>query len=319
MEILVTGASGLLGSAVVKMLAQERNQIRILIRPDSDIRTISNLVSQQNFGDITSYDSVYKAMQDCRAVVHVAAVTKQTGISSQEYERVNVGGTVNILNAAIERGNVRIVYVSTASTIKYGTRQNPGNELHDADEDFGSHYIKSKIAAEKKVLEAVRSKGANAVVMNPAFMIGPATHKASSGELLGFAGNHKILPTPPGGKNFIDVGDVAFCIAKALTRGKPGERYLVANENLSYGEFFKMIESAQGKQKKIIKIPRPLWRAAQNFLTFVEKGIGFSFGINSTMMKISDAETYYSGEKAKKEFGVFYNPINDTLKRVLSS
>lgn len=304
----------MLGSAVVNALAHDGHQIRILIRRNSAIRGIA-LECEKSFGDIISYDAVHEAIQDCQAVIHAAAITKQSGISFDQYEKINVGGTINVLTAAMKNGNVRMVHVSTASTIRFGSKKDPGNEMYDADQDFGSGYIKSKIRAEKEIQEAVRSRGANVIIVNPTFMIGPAGNRSSSGELLDFTSRHKNLPCPPGGKNFVDVDDVAFCIAKALTHGKPGERYLIASENFSYAEFFRLIGSAQRKRKYIIEIPRPLWMAAQNIVWAYENVIGASLGINSIMMEISGAETYYTGEKAKEAFGVAYRHINELLKK----
>jgi dihydroflavonol-4-reductase len=317
MQILVTGASGLLGSAIVNALAQEGNEIRILIRRESDIRAIAHLKCQQVFGDITSFESVQQAIQGCDAVVHAAALTKQSGISLEKYIRINVGGTRNVAEAALQNSDVRIVYVSTASTIRYGSKRNPGSELFDADEDFGSGYIKSKIQAERELVNAAQFRGANAVILNPTFMLGPRDKIASSGELLDFALSNRVLPSPPGGKNFVDVHDVASCIVKALSYGTPGERYLVANENLSYVEFFSLLENLQRTKKYIFKIPRGVWKSAQSALSMFESITGASPGLNSIMMKVAAVESYYTGEKSKLEFGIRYTSISDTLEKIL--
>jgi dihydroflavonol-4-reductase len=318
MKVLVTGASGLLGAAVVRALNHAGVQIHILTRRNSDIAAISDFVHKQIFGDINDYGAVADCIRNCDAVVHAAALTKQTGISTEEYNRVNVGGTVNILKAGMQNGNPRLVYVSSASTIKFGRPKMPANELANAEEDFGSGYIKSKIIAEHQVQRATQIDSINAVIVNPTFMIGPMSNKSSSGELVNFALMHKILPCPPGGKNFVDVNDVATCIVRSLTHGKTGERYLIANENLSYVEFFKLVGQAQGVRKVVFEIPKFAWTAAQNVLNVYERTTHPSTKINATMMKISAAETYYTGEKAKREFGVRYTPISDSLKRIVN-
>ena len=227
MQILVTGANGLLGHHVVMQLLNKGYQVKIIVRSTQKIAFDLNRVEcvKGNFND---KNTLYHAMQSCEAVVHIAAVTDMHLIGYQKYENINVDATKQLLEVAEELSINKVIFVSSANTIGFGSVDNLADENVSFSYPFTkSHYARSKFEAEKLVVDfANTSKSRHAIIINPTFMIGSYDTKPSSGALVLMGYKKRLLFIPSGGKNFVAVEDVATTCCNALTMGKSGERYL---------------------------------------------------------------------------------------------
>src|SRR5690606_21745998 len=240
MNVLVTGANGLLATNVITQLLTEGYHVKGLIRDPRKFLLPAHPNLQLIVGDITDENSVLHATQHCDYVIHCAATTSQNLLQYTSYQLINVTGTENVLNAAQQCGERRVVYVGTANTFGYGTLAAPGNEALQTKEPFASAwYAKSKPEGQWKALANLGK--IEIVIVSPNFMIGPYDGKPSSGTIILMASGKHAVFYPPGGKNFVHVQDVARGTVHALTRGKNGEAYLLAGENLSYRDFFKQL------------------------------------------------------------------------------
>ena len=315
MKILVTGASGLLGSNVARELYKAGEEVKLFLRPSSDQRGIADLPCEIFYGDITSYEKIEKAVKDCHAIVHAASSTSILPMDFKYYEAINVLGTENIVKAALKNGNKRLIYVSTANAFGPGTKATPGTELSEFSLfNYNSGYINSKYIAQQSVLEAVEKYNLNASVVNPTFIVGPYDVKPSSGKLLLYGLQNKIVWCPPGGKNFVHVRDVALGIHQVLLNGKNGHCYLLSGENLSYFEFFTLLRQVSGKKTRIVRLPKSLLY-----------GAGYASGIwsaisrqkkemNRTNLKLACLDNYYCGNKAKKSFSLSHTPVRESIE-----
>ncbi len=311
MKILVTGANGLLATNTIVELLDQGFLVRGLIRNKNKFTLLNHKNLELVKGDITVKRDIENAVKNCDIVIHAAANTNQNLLKLSDYVTVNVDATKNILNSSIHQGVKKIIFVSTANTFGFGSRLKPGNESIKIKNPFSeSYYALSKLHAENILLEA--SKKIDVVIVNPTFMLGAYDGKPSSGRIILMGLNKYVVFYPPGGKNFIHVKDAAFGIVNAIKQGKNGEAYLLANENLSYKEFFKKVNSITKYKPILIKLPKM-------FLLFLGtignmlRIVGIKTDLSKTNMNILCVENFYSNKKAKKELDLNSTPIDGAI------
>ncbi len=318
MKVLVTGANGLLGANLIRELVRAGEEVRAFVRPSADIRVLAGTACDIFHGNILNYEDISKAVEDCSCIVHAASTTSVLPRHFDFYKEINVEATENIIAAALHHGNKKLVYVSTANAFGPGTKEKPGTELSDFNlGHYHSGYINSKQMAQQCVLEAVKNRGLNAVVVNPTFIVGPYDLKPSSGKLILFGLKKGIQWCPEGGKNFVYAGDVAKGIYQALLSGKSGECYLLAGENLTYKEFFTLLNETTGGRPIQLKIPKNLIRAAASIVAFWSYISRQKFAFTKENAQLLTLDNYYSGEKASQEFKLTTTPVKEALKETL--
>jgi len=261
-------------------------------------------------GSITDRNRVLEAVEGCDYIIHAAANTAPSPNNYLHYLPVNVLGTRNLIEAAKSCHVKRLVFISTANTIGYGDSQFPGIEIKPIIAPFTqSGYAISKCEAERYILKAVNKDKLNAIILNPTFMIGPGDAKSSSSKILFNIINHRLVLLPNGGKNFIYVKDVATACCEALKKGKSGERYLLANENKSYKEFFELVSNLTDEKQSVIILPKRLV-GFMGFFGSLLQILGIQFDLTHVNAKILGINNYYSGKIAEEIFDLKLTPIN---------
>ncbi|MDT0651358.1 NAD-dependent epimerase/dehydratase family protein [Autumnicola edwardsiae] len=311
MKLLITGANGLLATNTIKHFLELGHEVKGLLRSKEKFLLPPHKNMELVQGDITAVSAVEYAVNGCDAVVHIAALTAPNLPNYNSYYKVNVAGSENLVKAAIKHKLKKFIYVSSANTTGFGTLENPGTETTPLKPPFtASLYAKSKLEAQDKLF--TYADKIDIVTVNPTFMLGPYDGKPSSGEIILMGYRKKIIFYPPGGKNFVDVRDVALGISAALEKGKNRETYLLAGENLSYQEFFtKMVQRSETKTR-LIKVPKPLLLVAGYAGDFLRK-LNLKTSVASANMKILCVKNYYSGKKAEEELGVHFHPIDQAI------
>lgn len=314
-KVLITGGNGLLGANLARILSLENYQVIIFVRKDANVKALDGLALQIIYGKIDDADDVLKAVEGCDYVVHSASITEQTGITFEEYERINVIGTKQVVNACLQQKIKKLIYVSTANTIAPGSMNEPGTELNGFSYfKARSGYINSKYLAQQFVLEQVLHKKLPAVVVNPTFMLGAYDSKPSSGQIILCGLDKKFLFYPPGGKNFVFVEDVCHGIINALESGKIGNCYLLAGENLSYKNFFQILNKISGQHPLMIKIPSFVLRLGGSFSYFIEKINKKPQRLTLSTAYMLCQNNYYSGNKSERELGVKYKTTDEAIR-----
>jgi dihydroflavonol-4-reductase len=316
-KILVTGANGFLASNIIIELLDRGYYVRGMLRKPA--RLITDHPDLEAFyGNITEAEDVMRAVKGCSIVIHSASVTDQSLPEYSDYETVNVGGTYNILKACLEHKIQRLIYVSTANVFGYGTREFPGNEEIPIRFPFTrSDYAISKAAAQDMIFKTMSGSGTVINVVNPAFMIGPNDTRISSNRIILRALGKRILFLPPGGKNFIHVNDAASGICNAIDLAKDNDCYLLANENLSYREFYARLAEVTGKKPILITLPRFLllmFGIAGSILRYT----GIRTPISLTNMQIISLNNYYTGIKAVKTLNLPQTPVEKAIRDAIS-
>ncbi|REC61537.1 dihydroflavonol 4-reductase [Chryseobacterium pennae] len=309
-KVFVTGATGLLGTNVIIKLLQNGYSVIALVRQKSKYlgeKTENlKLVEGELSSDLSSF------FKDVDCIIHIAAETNQNLIRYENYKKINYDITINLFSQAETCGVQRFLFVSSANTIGYGSKEKPGSEDENQKYPFtDSFYAQSKLNAENYLLENRRNT--EVVILNPAFMIGAYDVKPSSGKLIFWAWKKKMIFYPKGGKNFVHAEDAADGVILAIEKGKDKERYLLANENLSYKDFFRKINRIT--EQKPIMIPIP------NIILSILGWIGdrlrmfnVSTALSTYNMKALQIKNYYSNQKSVKDLEIQYQPIDKAIE-----
>lgn len=315
--LLVTGANSFLAGNIINELIERGYKVRGMLRKTARLM-ISHERLEPYYGNITEEKDVFNAVKGCDIIIHVASLTDQSVISYRKYEMVNVDGTRNIINSAKKLNVKKIIYVSTANTFGYGTMAEPGSETVPAKYPFTlSYYVRSKRKAQTIILKAFEKSDTEITVVNPTFMIGPNDWKISSNKIILRALGKVFLLIPPGGKNFIHVRDAATGICNAIEKGKDGECYILANENLTYKEFYRKMAVVTNTKPFLITIPKLLLFLAGMAGNLVRYA-GFNSALNLTNMKIISIGNYYTPKKAIKEINLPQTSIEKAIKETIS-
>ncbi|MFT6369840.1 MAG: dihydroflavonol-4-reductase [Maribacter sp.] len=318
MKVLITGANGLLGSNLTRKLLQKGFEVKAMVRESSNLLSLKNSGAELFKGNLDNLSHLRKALSGCQAVVHTAANTSQWPTNQDYYKKINVEFTRLLLEESLASGVERFVFVSSANAFGPGTIENPGNELSPFTQlQSQSGYMWSKHEAQELVLDFAKKHQFHAVVVNPTFMLGKYDAKPSSGQILFMAYGKSRMLCPPSGKNFVHVEDVATGIISAIERGKTGNCYLLANENLSYRDFFIRMKFVCGYPKKLIHVPKPVLAMTGQMGSLYEKVTGKPSKLNHINGQLLLTDNYYSPTKAIRELQLPQTPIEQAIEDAL--
>jgi dihydroflavonol-4-reductase len=265
LKAFVTGATGFLGSHVARVLAEEGADLRLLVRPTSDLRNLDGLKADRVTGDLRDPASIEKALAGCDVVFHVAADYRLWVRDPAEMYRSNVEGTRAVLEAARKQGVRRVVYTSSVATMGFSSiRGNVADDLTNnvADEnspvslaDMIGHYKRSKFMAEQAAFEAAKS-GVDVVVVNPSTPIGERDIKPTpTGRIVVDFLKRKFPAYVETGLNLVDATECARGHVRALEKGRRGERYILGGENLTLKQILDRLGAITGLKSPTVKLP----------------------------------------------------------------
>src|SRR5712672_1392694 len=256
MLALVTGATGFLGSHVARVLADQGAELRLLVRPTSNLKNLEGLKAETAIGDLRDAGSLEKAMAGCDALFHVAADYRLWVRDPAEMYRSNVEGTRAILDAARKNGVQRVVYTSSVATIGFTGNGHPADENSPvALADMIGHYKRSKFMAEQVALEAGRG-GIRVVTVNPTTPVGEQDVKPTpTGRIVVDFMKRKFPAYVDTGLNLVDATECARGHIAALEKGKSGERYILGGQNLTLKQILDQLGSITGLPSPRVKLP----------------------------------------------------------------
>ncbi|KAB1231698.1 NAD-dependent epimerase/dehydratase family protein [Chryseobacterium viscerum] len=312
-KICVTGATGLLGTNVIIKLLQNGYSVIALVRKKSTWLGEENENLKLVEADLSSDLSSLLIDIDC--IIHIAAETRQNLIRYDEYRKVNYEAVVNLFTQAESMKMKKFLLVSTANTLGYGNTAFWGSEKAPQLYPFThSLYAQSKREAEDYLLN--NCKNTEVIIVNPTFMIGAYDSKPSSGKIIFWAWKKKLVFYPKGGKNFVHVEDAAHGIVNAIEKGRNAEKYLLANENLNYKDFFKKINRITHQKPMMLSIPNTVL----NFLGLIGDGLrklNIKTNLSTSNMKALQICNYYNNQKSVEELGIRYQPVDKAIEEAI--
>src|ERR1022692_1000199 len=256
MLAFLTGATGFLGSHVARVLAEQGADLRLLVRPTSNLKNLEGLKAETATGDLRDASSVEKAMSGCDTVFHVAADYRLWVRDPAEMYRSNGEGTRAILEAARKNGVRCVVYTSSVATMGFTGNGRPADEDSPVSlADMIGHYKRSKFMAEQLALEAGRN-GMRVVTVNPTTPVGERDVKPTpTGRIIVDFLKKKFPAYVETGLNLVDVRECARGHLAALEKGKSGERYILGGENLTLKQILDKLGAIAGLPSPKVKLP----------------------------------------------------------------
>jgi dihydroflavonol-4-reductase len=313
-KVLVTGASGFVGSAVARKLVEAGFSVRALVRPKSPKLHLADLRLDFVEGDLRDAAAVQRAMHDIRFVFHVAAVYRLSMRNSREIFESNVEGTRSVMEAAQRASVERIVYTSSVATLALRQDGTSADEsLLIEERNAAGAYKQSKLAAERLV-HAMIAEGLPAVIVNPSTPIGPFDVRPTpTGRIIVEAASGRIPGFVDTGLNLVHVDDVAAGHIAALRKGKIGERYILGGQNAMLREMLTHIATLTGRSPPRWRIPRPLVFPIAACAEAFAQATGREPFVTINGLRLAKYRMFFTSEKAEKELGYRARPYVDGL------
>ena len=316
----MTGATGFVGSAVARALAARGHKLRVLVRRGSDRRNLAGLDAEAVEGELTDAASLARAVAGCRFVVHVAADYRIWVPDPEAMLASNVGGTRALFLAALDAGVERVVHCSSVATLGLTKDGTPADETTPVSEDtIVGIYKKSKFRAEQAVLQLVRERGLQAVIVNPSAPVGPRDIKPTpTGKMIADAASGKIPAYIDTGLNVVHVDDVAMGHVLALERGRVGERYILGSENLSLLQLLTIVAEEAGRRPPWLRLPSELLWPVALAGEALARVTGMTPPVTREHLRMARKRMFFSSAKAIAELGYAPRPARVAVRDAIA-
>lgn len=314
--ILVTGATGLIGSYITSELVKNNHKVRVLVRPTSDLSLIKEWLNTIEIfeGDILDITELNDAFSGVKTVIHAAALVSFDSKDDKKIMKTNVEGTANMVNLALAHKVERFIYLSSISAIGNTNSTTILDEKSKWNPDFKySQYSISKHQAELEVWRA-SEEGLNTIIINPSVVLSPFKDGISHTKIFNQAIKRGYF-TIKGAINVVDVRNVVSAVMLLLNSSMGNQRYIINAGSISYTDIITTTRKYYNLEKPKITLPRwslRLYAITQSIFCFMLKTKP-PLIILSTLRVIA-AENQYDGKKITKTTGLEYNSISETIK-----
>ena len=316
MTTLLTGASGFVGSAVLRALLASGHEVRVLLRETSDRRNLEGLDVEIVTGDLCDRASLDPALRGCEALFHVAADYRIWTRNPATIYKNNVTGTRQILEAAGEVGVTRIVHTSSVAALGLPKNGGAGDEETPVTlADMIGHYKRSKFLAEEEVRRLV-AQGLPVTTVNPSAPVGPRDIKPTpTGQMIIEAASGRMPVYVETGLSVVHVEDVAKGHLLAFEKGEIGRRYVLGGENLTLRQILEKIADITGRSGPKFCVPHnfilPIAAIAE---TWTRLSSGDQPFVSIDSVRMSKKRMFYSSERAQKELGYSPRPADAAFR-----
>jgi dihydroflavonol-4-reductase len=319
MKAFVTGATGLLGNNLVRLLVQQGYEVEALVRSKEKAQKLLGDVKNVEFiqGDMENVAGFAETLQGCDVLFHTAAYFReyyQPGDHWPKLEKINVKGTIELLEAADKHGVKKAIHVSSGGVI--------GESDGTANEDTAANglalenlYFRSKVETEKAIAKFLKTHSLQVVMILPGWIYGPGdAAPTSAGQLVQDFLNRKLPGVLNGGAGIADARDVAQAMIAAVGKGRSGERYIVGGKLYKLADIMQTLEKVSGVPAPRLRIPTPVALA----IAWLSQTYARLTG-GSTLLTVNGVKTIanphqISSEKAVRELGASFRPLEDTLR-----
>jgi len=311
-KALVTGATGFVGAHVVRVLAERGDDVRVSYRNPDRLKALRGINYARAEGDVLDYRAMRRAARGSEVLFHVAGYVASRPV--EQVWQLNAQGPVIAVEAAAAENVRRVVLTSTISAIGPAQGDGPADERTTYPKDWlGLAYPDSKHAGESAAREAAARHGIELVVVNPAYVLGVPVDRSQPGETSTRTIGNYLRGRLPGvidaPMNFVDVEDVAAGHVLAAERGKPGERYIVGGENLTWPQLIDRVADLSGVHYPIMALPAGIGRVGR-----VREALGLPGPISAEAENLMAKDWRFSSKKARRELGYQPRPLDETLR-----
>ncbi|MEJ0029954.1 MAG: NAD-dependent epimerase/dehydratase family protein [Bacteroidota bacterium] len=302
MHLILTGISGFLGRQFADLAHAKGHTITAIVRVGHKQKYDGVKVIEC---DLVRNASLTSEMKSADAVIHCAADTNMSSRRINSAWSFNVRGTENLVRESKAAGVKRFIHISTANTLS-------GDESN-AISSSRLPYIQSKIENERMLLQEFRDSNFPVVILNPSFILGPASQRWGSTELIKTMMSNRILFYTRGGKNVVDVRDVAAAVLNAVTMGKTGQRYLLVNTSMPYRNIIDVVDSSLNRNTFKLRLPDLLCNLVGYSGTALSLLRSRGSTINHVTMGLAMKNAIYTTPKAHRELGFTARPAEETI------
>ena len=311
---LVTGATGFVGSAVVRALLGAGLSVRVLVRPNSDRRNLLDLSVEVAEGSLEDAPSLARAVAGCRYLFHVAADYRLWVTDPAPMFRANVEGTRVLMRAALDTGVERVVYTSSVATLGLVPQGSADEETPSNLEDMIGPYKRSKFQAEELVRGLVTKRGLPAFIVNPSTPVGPRDRKPTpTGRLILEAARGHMPGYVDTGLNIVHVDDVAAGHLAAAEMGWVGERYILGGKNLSLAKILTQVAQAAGTRPPRIRVPYTVAYPVAIGAELMARLSGKEPFITLDGVRMARKKMYFTSEKAARQLRYSPRPARNAI------
>jgi dihydroflavonol-4-reductase len=316
MTVFLTGATGFVGSAVLRRLLNAGEEVRVLARKGGERRNIDGLACEVVEGDLTDPTTYAARLSGCDALYHVAADYRIWAPDAAAMNRINIEGTRDLLRAAAEAGVARMVYTSSVATLGLNSDRSPANEDTPTSlEGMIGVYKRSKFLAEQEVKRLVSEEGVPVVIVNPSAPIGPRDIKPTpTGRIVVDAARGKMPAYVDTGLNIVHVDDVANGHLLAFEKGEIGERYILGGDNMTLFAILEAVSSYVGRRPPAFKVPHGALMPLAYIVEMLSRLTGnWEPFVTVDGVKMSRKFMYFSSQKAERTLGYTHRAAGEAI------
>jgi dihydroflavonol-4-reductase len=316
-RILVTGGTGFLGSYIIKELVEKNFTVRAIRRNNK----LPSYIPQEIFdkvdwvdGDILDVISLEEAMEEVDTVIHAAAIVSFVKKDREQMYRVNVEGTANVVNMALEKNVRRLIHISSVAALGRSTTGGSVNEEKKWEENkVNTHYAKSKYKAELEVWRGI-SEGLNGVILNPSTILGYGDWNSSSCAI--FKNIYEEFKWyTPGINGFVDVQDVTRVVVTLLDNEIKEQRFVVNGDNWAFKKLMDSIAESFGKKKPSRQTTPLLLNIAWRIEKLKSLFTGKKPLLTRESARVAISKTLFENDKLLKALpGFSFTPIQETIR-----
>lgn len=319
MCILVTGATGFVGSHLAKMLVEDGERVKVLVRGSSKLDNLRGVECEKIIGDLRDRESLERAVEGVSLVYHCAADYRLWAPRIEDLYENNVNGTRNLLQACAAKRVPRTVVTSSVAAVGIPKGGGAGNEDTPVClDDMIGHYKRTKFLAEREAFKAAE-QGQDVVIVNPSTPIGDGDIKPTeTGKIITRFLNGGMPAYVNTGLNLADVNDVCRGHILAAQKGQSGRRYILGGYDMTLKDILEVLADITGLKAPTAELP--LWFAYIVGLvdTFVSTQVLHKApSVPLEGVKMARKIMYFSWERAKNELGYQPGPVRGALERAV--